>query len=301
MNHLTEEQLVLYHYGDAGDGAEHGGDRGAPARVRVVPGRPRRAAAGRWRRWTRCRCRTGRTATAPSVWARIQPSLGRDAGDVAGAAARRLLVAAAARAGRRGRRPRWCVGGVRRRARVPSPWHGARRSRPAVRRRRRLRRRPPQPTAADRERVQANGCCWWRSAITSNGRRWRSSNWSTPPAGRTVDISDEQQRARDLVTENRLYRQTALTTGEPGGGERARRPRAGAGGGRQQPVDDERRPSSTRCGSASSSRESSSRSACSASACASGSTARVERRAGIRGMTVEQRGHDHVAKHISRT
>jgi hypothetical protein len=31
----------------------------------------------------------------------------------------------------------------------------------------------------------------------------------------TVDISGEQQRARDLVTENRLYRLTALTTGDP--------------------------------------------------------------------------------------
>ncbi len=36
------------------------------------------------------------------------------------------------------------------------------------------------------------------------------------PSGSTVDISGEQERARDLVTENRLYRQAALTTGEPG-------------------------------------------------------------------------------------
>jgi len=34
------------------------------------------------------------------------------------------------------------------------------------------------------------------------------------PAGSHVDISDERQRARELVSENRLYRQTALTTGE---------------------------------------------------------------------------------------
>jgi anti-sigma factor RsiW len=34
------------------------------------------------------------------------------------------------------------------------------------------------------------------------------------PDGR-VDISAEQQRARDLVDENRLYRQTAATAGEP--------------------------------------------------------------------------------------
>ena len=36
------------------------------------------------------------------------------------------------------------------------------------------------------------------------------------PGGSSMDISSEQARARDLVTENRLYRQTALTTGEPG-------------------------------------------------------------------------------------
>lgn len=35
------------------------------------------------------------------------------------------------------------------------------------------------------------------------------------PTGR-VDISDEQRRARDLVDDNRLYRQTALTAGDPG-------------------------------------------------------------------------------------
>jgi hypothetical protein len=35
------------------------------------------------------------------------------------------------------------------------------------------------------------------------------------PGGPEVDISDERQRARDLVSENRLYRQTALRTGEP--------------------------------------------------------------------------------------
>jgi hypothetical protein len=35
------------------------------------------------------------------------------------------------------------------------------------------------------------------------------------PSGATVDISGERERARNLVTENRLYRQTALTTGDP--------------------------------------------------------------------------------------
>ncbi len=38
-------------------------------------------------------------------------------------------------------------------------------------------------------------------------------NSSPPPAG-DVDISSEQQRARELVTANRLYRQTAQTAGE---------------------------------------------------------------------------------------
>jgi hypothetical protein len=33
--------------------------------------------------------------------------------------------------------------------------------------------------------------------------------------GATVDISGERERARDLVRENRLYRQTAVGTGDP--------------------------------------------------------------------------------------
>lgn len=36
------------------------------------------------------------------------------------------------------------------------------------------------------------------------------------PTGAQVDLSEEQERARQLVTENRLYRQTALTTGDRG-------------------------------------------------------------------------------------
>ena len=39
---------------------------------------------------------------------------------------------------------------------------------------------------------------------------------SNAPSNGTVDISAEQRRARDLVDENRLYRKTALSTGDPG-------------------------------------------------------------------------------------
>ena len=49
------------------------------------------------------------------------------------------------------------------------------------------------------------------------------------PAG-SMDISAEQERAGDLVTETRLYRQTAARTGDTTHHRRARRTRARAGG-----------------------------------------------------------------------
>lgn len=36
------------------------------------------------------------------------------------------------------------------------------------------------------------------------------------PAGATVDLSESRERARQLITENRLYRETALSTGDQG-------------------------------------------------------------------------------------
>ena len=39
---------------------------------------------------------------------------------------------------------------------------------------------------------------------------------NTRPQSSEVDISNEQQRAQDLIASNRLYRQTALRSGDPG-------------------------------------------------------------------------------------
>ena len=39
---------------------------------------------------------------------------------------------------------------------------------------------------------------------------------NTRPQNSRVDISEEQQRAQDLIASNRLYRQTALRSGDPG-------------------------------------------------------------------------------------
>jgi CTP:molybdopterin cytidylyltransferase MocA len=39
---------------------------------------------------------------------------------------------------------------------------------------------------------------------------------NSKPQGDQVDISEEQQRAQDLIASNRLYRQTASRSGDPG-------------------------------------------------------------------------------------
>ena len=73
----------------------------------------------------------------------------------------------------------------------------------------------PQPAPTDRELVRE------RILLVAVGDHLERSQIAlielvNSPSGSTVDISGEQERARDLVTENRLYRQAALTTGEPG-------------------------------------------------------------------------------------
>jgi hypothetical protein len=204
MNHLTEEELVLYHYGDVGDVTaaidEH--LRACPAcqagldELRLtlaavdsleVPARGEEYGAG--------------------VWARIQPALGQQPRSWrdrllsalrprtmawAGAAAALVVVALVA-----GRSLPWQWTGV---APAPATVQAQPASSPA--------------TAVDRERVRAGvllvavGDHLERSQMTL-------SELVNSPGGPEVDISDEQRRARDLVTENRLYRQAALTTGEP--------------------------------------------------------------------------------------
>ena len=204
MNHLTEEQLVLYHYGDAGVDesgsievhlhscascqADLDGIRRTLSAVDSLPEPARTDAYG------------------AEVWARIQPSLGEGGATwwdrfrsalvprrlvLAGGVA--VLMVAAFVAGRF----------------VPAQRPGA----PAV--------PVPAPApaqqaaAADREAVRE------RILLVAVGDHLERSQMAlielvNSPSGPTVDISGEQERARDLVTENRLYRQTALTTGEPG-------------------------------------------------------------------------------------
>ena len=204
MTHLTEEQLVSYHFGDVGRGddaatieqhlhscascqVELGELRHVLAAVDSLPVPQRSASYG------------------AEVWARIQPSLGRGvetwrdrlaaflspqrlalAGGVA------VLVVAAFVAGRSlpWRQPASAPG----RPAVPSA--------------------APQTASADREQVRE------RILLVAVGDHLERSQVAlielvNSPGGATVDISGEQRRARDLVTENRLYRQTALTTGDP--------------------------------------------------------------------------------------
>ncbi len=205
MSHLTERQLVLYHYGDGNEGADAASieehlRRCAACRADLdqlrrtlaavdqlpVPGRPDEYGAG--------------------VWARIQPSLEHGAGTwrdrwvsvlvprrlaVAGVVATLVVVAFVA-----GRvLPRQRVAGTPPPAQAPAAG--------------------PQASSADRRQVQE------QVLLVAVGDHLERSQMAlvelvNSAGGPTVDISDEQQRARDLVAENRLYRQTAVTTGEPG-------------------------------------------------------------------------------------
>jgi hypothetical protein len=210
VNHLTEEQLVAYHFGDVGRGrdaaaveqhlhscaacqVELGELRHVLAAVDSLPVPHRSDGYG------------------AEVWARIQPSLGRDgetwrdrlaaflsprrlalAGSVA------VLVVAAFVAGRYV--PRQPAGAPpQQAAQAASPVAAG----TAV-----------QTAATDRELVRE------RILLVAVGDHLERSQVAlielvNTPAGETVDISGERRRARELVTENRLYRQTALTTGDP--------------------------------------------------------------------------------------
>jgi hypothetical protein len=205
VNHLTEEQLVLHHYGDIADGVD----------AAAIEEHLRACAS----------CQAGlddfrHTLSAvdslpvpdrpddygTEVWARIQPSLGRGAETwwdrlhsflaprklvLAGGVA--VLLVAAFVAGRF------------------APWHPptgttAPAAAPAT---------DPQAASADREQVRE------RILLVAVGDHLERSQVAlielvNNPVGATVDISGERQRVRDLVAENRLYRQTASTTGEPG-------------------------------------------------------------------------------------
>ena len=212
MNHLTEEELVLLHYGDAGGTAaidEHlracpacqagldevrqtlaavdslsvpdrGDEYGAAVWARVQPGLAQRSRS--WREWRRAEALRYRLLALVTprklAWA--------------GAAAAVFLAAFVG-----GRQVVWQWPG---RASTPPVTQAP----PAA----------PQPTAADRQRVQAGVLL---VAVGDHLERSQStlSELVNIPVEPEVDISDEQLRVRDLVSENRLYRQTALRTGEP--------------------------------------------------------------------------------------
>jgi hypothetical protein len=210
VNHLNEEQLVAYHFGDAGRGdeaaaieqhlhscascqVELGELRHVLAAVDSLPVPERGDGYG------------------AEVWARIQPSLGRETAAwrdrlaallsprrlvLAGGVA--VLVAAAFVAGQY----------MPKQPAVTAPQQAAQTAAPVA---------TPvsvQPAVVDREVVRE------RILLVAVGDHLERSQVAlielvNNPGGPTVDISGEQRRARDLVTENRLYRQTALTTGDP--------------------------------------------------------------------------------------
>lgn len=205
VNHLTEEQLVGYHYGDSSDHSE------ATAVEEHLY-----ACATCQAEFTALRraLETVDTLETPDrgesygtdVWTRIQPNL-----DPASSAWQALLewltprklamagglavvIVAAFVAGR------FVPGPTAKPATPASVAAGANGA-------------AAQATAADRQQVRE------RILLVAVGDHLDRSQVAlvelvNNPGGANVDISEEQQRARDLVTENRLYRQTALTTGD---------------------------------------------------------------------------------------
>jgi hypothetical protein len=205
VNHLTEEQLVLYHFGDTGENpdvaaiGEHVHACSAcqadlddlrqtlsAVSSLTVPDRPDHYGAEVWSRIQPSLDRRGET-----WWERLQELVVPRRLVLAAAVA--VLVIAAFVAGRF------------------SPWQRpAGSTSPAEAPAANL-----QSAAADREQVRE------RILLVAVGDHLERSQVAlvelvNNPGGSSVDISSEQERARNLVTENRLYRQTALTTGEPG-------------------------------------------------------------------------------------
>ncbi len=211
MNHLTEEQLVAHHFGDTGRGDEAAAIERhlhACASCQVELGELRHVLAAVDSLPVPLRS----DGYGAEVWARIQPSLGRDSETWRGRLAaflspRRLvfaggvavLVVVAFVAGRylpqQAADSTRQIGGQAAAAPAATPVSA-------------------QPAVVDREVVRE------RILLVAVGDHLERSQVAlielvNTPSSATVDISGGQQRARDLVTENRLYRQTALTTGDP--------------------------------------------------------------------------------------
>ncbi len=210
MNHLTEEQLVSYHFGDVGRGddaatIEQHLHSCASCQVELADLRHVLAAVDSLPVPHRS------DGYGAEVWARIQPALGSGAETwrdrlAAFVAPRRLalacgvavLVVAAFVAGRY--LPRQPAGAL------PQPAAQTTSQAAAA--------TAVQTAAADRELVRE------RILLVAVGDHLERSQVAlielvNNPGGAVVDMSGERERARDLVTENRLYRQTALTTGDP--------------------------------------------------------------------------------------
>jgi len=223
MNHLSEEQLVLYHYGDA-DAVEAGSIEEhlhACASCQVDLDEVRRTLTA----VDGLQVPARGDGYGAEVWARIQPSLETAAGSrwdrvraffaptrlALGGAIAVLLVSAfvAGRVVPTGGQPvtpspetqaaHQPAGGA---AGTPASATAGTAA-------------TTQQATADRDVVRD------RILLVAVGDHLERSQMAlielvNSASGPTVDISDEQERARDLVTENRLYRQAALTTGERG-------------------------------------------------------------------------------------
>jgi hypothetical protein len=188
MRHVTEEDLVLHHYGEDGDAGraavrahldacERCRDE-YKALVRALTAAdgsdvPARGEGYEREVWARLEPRLAEVHRA-RWWDVLTPSRLVLAGTVT------ALVVAAFVAGRFWPRP------------VPAP----------------------APQEASRQQVRE------RILLVAVGDHLDRSQMvlvelmNADPTGR-VDISDEQRRARDLMDDNRLYRQTALTSGDP--------------------------------------------------------------------------------------
>jgi hypothetical protein len=240
MNHLTEEQLVFHHYGDVGDEAEaaaierhlgacpacqasldeiggalsavdslevpeRGDDYGAGVFARIQPSFSQRPRG--WRE------RLGEASPKPG-WI-----LAGRRWAWAGAAA--ALFVAAFVAGRHVAWQRPVVSTATKVTEAPAtaqapptetPGAGATVATPASA----AAERPAATPAslADREGVRAGVLLLAVGDHLERSQATLSELVNTPSAPE-VDISEEQARMRDLVAENRLYRQTAIRTGEP--------------------------------------------------------------------------------------
>jgi len=196
--HPTEEDLVLFHYGEAGDPARTAAHldacaecraslRGLQAMLGTVDAHavPERGPGYGAEVWARVQQRLEQEPRRAWWWTLLAPRRLALVGGVA------VLVVAAFVAGRFSHQPSVS-------SQPPA-------SRPGV----------EQAAAAAAEPVRE------RILLVAVGDHLERSQMvlvelMNSPVGRRMDISGTQEWARDLVPANRLYRQAAVDTGEPG-------------------------------------------------------------------------------------